>query len=57
MKKIIVADDEELIRRLVSDFLTAEGYEPRSAAELLPRYLRLSQAERERLERLKKETK
>ena len=28
MKKIIVADDEELIRRLVSDFLTAEGYEP-----------------------------
>ena len=35
----------------------AEGLEPRSAAELLPRYLRLSQAERERLERLKKETK
>ncbi|MCH5198754.1 MAG: response regulator transcription factor [Oscillospiraceae bacterium] len=28
MKKIIVADDEELIRRLVSDFLIAEGYEP-----------------------------
>ncbi len=28
---------------------------PKSAAELLPRYLRLSQAERERLERLKKE--
>lgn len=28
MKKIIVADDEELIRRLVSDFLVAEGYEP-----------------------------
>ena len=27
MKKIIIADDEELIRRLVSDFLTAEGYE------------------------------
>lgn len=27
MKKILVADDEELIRRLVSDFLTAEGYE------------------------------
>jgi len=26
-KKILVADDEELIRRLVSDFLTAEGYE------------------------------
>ncbi len=35
----------------------AEGLEPRPAAELLPRYLRLSQAERERLERLKKETK
>ena len=28
MKKIIIADDEELIRRLVSDFLIAEGYEP-----------------------------
>ena len=28
MQKIIVADDEELIRRLVSDFLAAEGYEP-----------------------------
>ncbi|MBR0537110.1 MAG: response regulator transcription factor [Clostridia bacterium] len=27
MKKIIIADDEELIRRPVSDFLTAEGYE------------------------------
>ena len=35
----------------------AEGMEPRPAEELLPRYLRLSQAERERLERLKKETK
>lgn len=31
MKKIIVADDEELIRRLVSDFLAAEGYEPLQA--------------------------
>lgn len=28
MKKVIVADDEELIRRLVSDFLVAEGFEP-----------------------------
>lgn len=28
MKKIIVADDEELIRRLVSDFLVQDGYEP-----------------------------
>ncbi len=28
MKKIIVADDEELIRRLVGDFLLNEGYEP-----------------------------
>ena len=33
----------------------AAGQQPKSAAELLPRYLRLSQAERERLERLKKE--
>ena len=31
MKKIIVADDEELIRRLVSDYLTAEGYEALTA--------------------------
>ena len=31
----------------------AAGREPRSAAELLPVYLRLSQAERERLEKLK----
>ena len=31
MQKIIIADDEELIRRLVSDFLTAEGYEPLQA--------------------------
>ncbi len=28
MKKILIADDEELIRRLVSDFLVQEGYEP-----------------------------
>ncbi len=28
MKKIIVADDEELIRRLVGDFLLSEGFEP-----------------------------
>ena len=33
----------------------AEGKAPASAAALLPVYLRLSQAERERLERLKKE--
>ena len=33
----------------------AERMEPRSAAELLPAYLRLSQAERERLERIEKE--
>jgi len=31
VKKIIVADDEELIRRLVSDFLVNEGYEPLQA--------------------------
>ena len=28
MKKIIVADDEELRRRLVGDFLLSEGFEP-----------------------------
>ena len=33
----------------------AEGKTPESAAALLPAYLRLSQAERERLERMKKE--
>lgn len=33
MKKIIVADDEELILRLVSDFLRNEGYEPLQAAD------------------------
>ena len=33
----------------------AEGKAPESAAALLPTYLRLSQAERERLERMKKE--
>ena len=35
----------------------AAGQTPESAALLLPAYLRLSQAERERLERMKKETK
>lgn len=33
MKKIIVADDEELIRNLVSDFLVKEGYEPLKASD------------------------
>ena len=33
MKKIIVADDEELILKLVSDFLRNEGYEPLTAAD------------------------
>ena len=33
MKKIIVADDEELIRNLVSDFLTKEGFEPLKASD------------------------
>lgn len=33
MKKILVADDEELIRRLVSDFLIQEGYEPLLAVD------------------------
>lgn len=31
MKKIIVADDEARIRRLVCDFLSCEGYEPLEA--------------------------
>ncbi len=31
MKKIIVADDEARIRRLVCDFLVSEGYEPLEA--------------------------
>ncbi|MBQ6862757.1 MAG: response regulator transcription factor [Clostridia bacterium] len=33
MKKIIVADDEELILKLVSDFLRNEGYEPITATD------------------------
>ena len=33
MKKIIVADDEELIRKLVCDFLTREDYEPLQAGD------------------------
>lgn len=33
MKKIIVADDEELIRKLLSDFLTKEGYQPLMASD------------------------
>lgn len=33
MKKIIVADDEELILKLVSDFLRNEGYEPLTASD------------------------
>lgn len=33
MKKIIVADDERHIRRLVCDFLTNEGYEALEAAD------------------------
>lgn len=33
MKKILVADDEELIRNLVCDFLTREGYEPIPACD------------------------
>ena len=33
MKKILVADDEELIMNLVCDFLRREGYEPLSAVD------------------------
>lgn len=33
MKKILVADDEELIRNLVCDFLVREGYEPMPACD------------------------
>lgn len=33
MKKIIVADDEARIRRLVCDFLASEGYEPLEASD------------------------
>ncbi len=33
MKKIIVADDEELILKLVSDFLRSEGYMPLTATD------------------------
>ena len=33
MRKILVADDEELIMNLVCDFLRREGYEPLSAAD------------------------
>ncbi len=33
MKKILVADDEELIMNLVCDFLHREGYEPLSATD------------------------
>ena len=33
MKKIIVADDEALILKLVSDFLSNEGYEPLTATD------------------------
>lgn len=33
MKKILVADDEELIINLVCDFLRREGYEPLSASD------------------------
>lgn len=32
-KKIIIADDEELIRNLISDYLTNEGYEPLQASD------------------------
>lgn len=33
MKKIIIADDEELIRKLVCDFMEREGYQPLQASD------------------------
>ena len=33
MRKILVADDEELIRNLVCDFLVRDGYEPMAACD------------------------
>ena len=34
MQKILIADDEAHIRRLVCDFLRREGYEPLEAEEI-----------------------
>ncbi|WP_353848123.1 response regulator, partial [uncultured Megasphaera sp.] len=33
MEKILIADDEQLMRQLVNDFLTPEGYEVIEAAD------------------------
>lgn len=33
MEKILIADDEELMRQLVADFLRPEGYEVLEAAD------------------------
>ena len=54
---VMLAPEETRLQNAWGVCRAAEGCTPLSAAELLPRYLRLSQAERERLERLKKETK
>ena len=52
---VLLAPEEIRLQNAWGVCRAAEGQTPASAAELLPRYLRLSQAERERLERLKKE--
>ena len=52
----VLAPEEVRLQNAWGVCRAAEGAVPVSAALLLPRYLRLSQAERERLERMKKET-
>lgn len=51
----LLAPEEVRLQNAWGVCRAARAQQPRSAAELLPVYLRLSQAERERLERLKKE--
>ncbi len=54
---VLLAPEGQRLQNAWGVCRAAEGKPASSAADLLPRYLRLSQAERERLERLKKETK
>ncbi len=53
---VVLAPEQIRLQNAWGVCRAAEGKTPGPAAELLPCYLRLSQAERERLERLKKET-